>query len=283
MTTFQPGQCPALLRKTIVKQVAAALEEDGAGDDLSAAAVPRNATATAQVISRDKGVLAGTFWFDEVFSQIDSEVAVDWHLHDSNAIEKDACLCVVSGNARELLRGERCALNFLQTLSGTATATAEFVRRAPGIAIKDTRKTLPGLRLAQKYAVACGGGTNHRLGLSSAILLKDNHVRACGSVAVAVAKVRQAKPGLAIEVEVSAMAQVREAVAVGVNTILLDNFDTSAIAEAVQVVAGGAEIEASGGVDINNVVRLAQTGVDCISIGALTKHLHALDLSMQFD
>ncbi len=283
MTVLRPGQCPAPLRRAIERQVAAALEEDGAGDDASAAAVAASAMASARVISREAGVLAGVFWFDEVFLQIDAAVAVRWRLRDGDAIAKDACLCTVSGSANSLLRGERCALNFVQTLSGTATATAEFVARAAGGVIKDTRKTLPGLRLAQKYAVACGGGVNHRLGLSDAILLKDNHVRACGSVAAAVAAARRARPGLAVEVEAASMEQVEEALAAGADTIMLDNFGADETAAAVQAIAGKAKIEVSGGIGLDDVARLAGTHVDCISVGALTKHLRALDLSMQFD
>ncbi len=284
MTPFRPRQCPAPLRRAIERQVAAALEEDGADDDLSTAAVAADATASAQVISREAGVLAGVFWFDEVFSQIDPGVAVHWRLNDGDAIEKNASLCTITGNARSLLRGERCALNFLQTLSATATITAEFVARAAGgLLIKDTRKTLPGLRTAQKYAVACGGGINHRMGLSDAILLKDNHVRACGSVAAAITAARQANPDLEIEVEVSSLEQVKAAVAAGADTIMLDNFSAGQIATAVKTIAGKAKTEVSGGVGLDDIAGLVEAGVDHVSVGALTKHLHALDLSMQFD
>ena len=287
MTPLQPNQCPDFLRQAIQQQVATALEEDSVGDDVSTAAVGENATASAQVISREAGILAGVLWFDEVFSQIDPAVSVRWRLKDGDAIEKDTSLCTVSGNARSLLRGERCALNFLQTLSGTATATAEFVACAAGkVTIKDTRKTLPGLRLAQKYAVVCGGGDNHRMNLSDAILLKDNHVRICGSVEAAVAAARQANPAnpdLPIEVEVSSLEQAQEALAAGADTIMLDNFDADEAAAAVKMIAGKAKTEISGGVGLDNISRIAKTGVDYVSVGALTKNLRALDLSMQFD
>ena len=280
---LRPGRCPPPLRRAVERQVAAALEEDKAGDDVSVAAVPRNVEATARVLSREDGVLAGVFWFDEVYSQIDPAVTTRWRLRDGDKVEAGACLCTVRGNARSLLRGERCALNFVQTLSGTATTTAEFVRHAAGLVVKDTRKTLPGLRLAQKYAVVCGGGVNHRLGLADAVLLKDNHLGACDSVAAAVAAARRTKPEVAIEVEASSIGQVEEALVAGADTIMLDNFDTGGIAEAVRIIAGRATIEVSGGLDPRGVARLAGVGVDCVSVGALTKHLRALDLSMRFD
>lgn len=282
MFTLKPGQRPDPLKQAIERQVAAALEEEG-GKDLSTAAVPEGARATARVVSREAGVLAGVFWFDEVFAQLDPEVEVRWRLRDGDAIEKDATLCTLAGAAASLLRGERCGLNFLQTLSGVATTTAEFVARAGGVTVKDTRKTLPGLRLAQKYAVVCGGGVNHRLGLSDAVLLKDNHVRACGSVEAATAAARRANPGFAIEIEVSTLEQVKQALAAGADTIMLDNFDLDAINAAVEIVGGKAQVEVSGGVGLGDVARFAGTGVDCVSIGALTKHLRALDLSLQFD
>ncbi len=282
MFTLKPGQRPAPLKQAIERQVAAALEEEGS-QDISTAAVPEGANAAARVVSREAGVLAGVFWFDEVFAQLDPAVEIHWQLHDGDAIEKGATLCTLAGAAASLLRGERCALNFLQTLSGVATTTAEFVARAGGVTIKDTRKTLPGLRLAQKYAVVCGGGVNHRIGLSDAVLLKDNHVRACGSVEAAVAASRRANPGFAIEVEVSTLEQVKQALAADADVIMLDNFDLDTISAAVEIVGGKAQIEISGGVGLDDVSRFAGTGVDCVSIGALTKHLRALDFSLQFD
>ena len=280
---FQPGRCPAPLKRTVRRQVAVALAEDAVGDDSSGGAVSADTKASAQVISREAGVLAGVFWFDEVFAQIDAGVTVDWHLRDGDALDKDACLCTLNGNARSLLCGERCALNFLQTLSGTATITAQFVARAAGrLTIKDTRKTLPGLRLAQKYAVVCGGGVNHRLDLSDAVLLKDNHIRACGSVGKAVAAARRTAAGRDIEVEVSSPEQVAEALAAGADTIMLDNFGIDEAAAAVRTIDGKAKSEISGGVGLDDIARLAETGADCVSVGAVTKHLRALDLSMRF-
>ena len=282
MLTLKPGQCPAPLKQAIERQVATALEEEG-GEDISTAAVPESTRTTARVVSREAGVLAGVFWFDEVFAQLDPAVEIHWRLRDGDAIEKGATLCTLTGTAASLLRGERCALNFLQTLSGVATTTAGFVARAGGVTVKDTRKTLPGLRLAQKYAVACGGGVNHRMGLSDAVLLKDNHVRACGSIKAAIAAARRKNPGLAVEVEVSTLEQVKQALAANADVIMLDNFDVGAVDAAVEVIGGKAQIEVSGGVGIDDVARLAATGVDCVSVGALTKHLRALDLSLQFE
>ena len=284
MIKLQKGKCPEFLKREIKNQVALSLKEDDTSNDVSICAVAKNAIASAQVISRDPGILAGKFWFDEVFSQIDSTIEIHWRLHDGDAIEKNVPLCTLRGNARNLLRGERCSLNFLQTLSGTATTTATFAKRANNdIAIKDTRKTLPGLRLAQKYAVVCGGGVNHRMGLSDAILLKDNHIHACGSIESAVSATRCANLELAVEIEVTSLQQVKEALMADVDTIMLDNFDIDQITLAIKTIAGKAKIEISGGINLDDIDHLTNLGIDCISIGALTKHLHSLDLSMKFN
>ncbi len=280
---LEPARCSDFLKQTIVRQVAEALAEDAVDRDISVAVIDRDAVATARIISREAGVLAGVFWCDETFAQVDPALQTRWLLRDGDKLEKDAVLCTIHGNARSMLKGERCALNFLQTLSGTATKTAEFVARARRkVTIKDTRKTLPGLRLAQKYAVVCGGGTNHRLNLGDAILLKDNHIQACGSITVALQKMRRISPGTEIEIEVTSLAQVEEALAAEADVIMLDNFNSDQLAQAIETISGKAKVEISGGVSLDNVLDLAMTGADYISIGALTKHLCALDLSMQF-
>ena len=282
-TTLKPGHCPDFLKETIAGQVAQALAEDRVDDDISVTALDKEAVATARVISREAGILAGVFWFDETFARVDPALQIRWLLQDGDRLKKDAILCTVHGNAGSILRGERCALNFLQLLSGTATVTAEFVARArKRIIVKDTRKTLPGLRLAQKYAVACGGGVNHRLNLADAILLKDNHILAYGSITTALQALRRAVPGTAIEVETASPAQVEEALAAKADTIMLDNFNSDQLARAIALIDGKAKVEISGGVTLDNIVDLAMSGADCVSIGALTKHPRALDLSMQF-
>ena len=283
LATLEPGRCPDFLKETIVRQVAQALAEDAVDNDLSVIAIDKDAIATARVISREAGILAGVFWFEETFAQVGPTSQIRWLLRDGDKLGKGATLCTVHGNARNMLKGERCALNFLQTLSGTATRTAEFVAQAQRkITVKDTRKTLPGLRLAQKYAVVCGGGTNHRVNLADAILLKDNHIQACGSITAALQATRCAMPGTEIEVEVSTLAQVEAALAGKADVIMLDNFSSDQRARAIATIAGKAKVEISGGVDLDDVPDLATSGADYISVGALTKHVRALDLSMQF-
>jgi nicotinate-nucleotide pyrophosphorylase (carboxylating) len=274
------------LPKDIDAVVSRALEEDLGRGDLTAALIPANRTAHAQVITRDDAVLCGQAWFDEVFRQLDRRVRVDWSVHDGEALRADQLLCTLEGPARALLTGERTALNFLQTLSGTATVTRRYVEAVAGTraVILDTRKTLPGLRTAQKYAVRCGGGENHRMGLYDAILIKENHIVAAGSVANAVRLSRVQSPtGVAVEVEVETLEQLREALAAGADRLLLDNFSLKRLREAVAETAGRAKLEASGGVTLDNIRAIAETGVDSISIGALTKHVRAVDLSMRFE
>lgn len=282
MSPLKPRNCPDFLRRAITKQVAAALEEDEADRDVTVTAIPTGTVVTAKVISREDGVLAGVFWFNETFAQLDQAVQVHWQIHDGDPIKKNTSLCTLLGDAKNILRGERCALNFLQLLSGTATATARLVTRAQRkIIVKDTRKTLPGLRLAQKYAVVCGGGVNHRTSLADAVLLKDNHIQACGSIEAAMKAVRQANPGARVEVEVTSLQQVKTALAMKADTIMLDNLNGKQIAQAIATIAGKARVEISGGVCENNIADLAESGADYVSSGALTKHVHALDLSMQ--
>ena len=265
-------------------QVRAALAEDVATGDLTAGLIPADAQATARVITREAAVVCGRDWFDAVFRQLDPAVRVDWRVADGDAVSPNDLLCELAGPARALLTGERCALNFLQTLAGTATATRRFVAALGDTRTRllDTRKTVPGLRLAQKYAVRCGGGHNHRKGLYDAILIKENHIAAAGSVTAAVQTARQQSPaGTPIEVEVETLDQLREALAAGAPQILLDNFSLSMMRDAVALAAGRATLEASGGVALDQLRAIADTGVDFISVGALTKHVQAVDLSMR--
>ena len=265
--------------------VARALSEDIGSGDATAMLLPEDALAHARVITRDDAVLAGAPWFNACFDTLDSRVQIDWRVQDGDAIHANQTLCRLHGPARALLSGERCALNFLQTLSGTATVTARYVAAlsASRTRILDTRKTLPGLRHAQKYAVRCGGGENHRLGLYDAVLIKENHIAAVGSLSTAVHMARDAHPHLMIEVEVENLQQLDEALAAGCDRIMLDEFSTDDIRSAVQLTAGRVPLEASGGVDPDALPLLAATGVDYISVGALTKHVRAVDLSMRLD
>lgn len=265
-------------------QAATALAEDVGAGDLTAGLIPADAQATARVISREAAVICGRDWFDAVFRQLDPAVHIAWQVADGDRVAADQLLCELRGPARALLTGERCALNFLQTLSGTATATRRFVDALGDghTRLLDTRKTLPGLRLAQKYAVRCGGGHNHRKGLYDAILIKENHIAAAGSVTAAVhAARRQAPAGTPIEVEVETLDQLREALTAGAPQILLDNFSLPMMRDAVATAAGKATLEASGGVAMDQLRAIAGTGVDFISVGALTKHVQAVDLSMR--
>lgn len=262
--------------------VSAALAEDVGSSDLTAALIPADKYEQARVICRENAILCGRAWFDEVFRQIDPAVEVTWLLEDGAAIEPDATVCRLQGPARSLLTGERTALNFLQLLSGTASEThrhVEAVRSSPA-RILDTRKTLPGLRQAQKYAVRCGGGHNHRMGLYDAILIKENHIAAAGSIAAAVIKARAS--GVPVEVEVENLDELEQAIAAGADRVLLDNFDLDGLRAAVERNKGRAALEASGGVDLAGISAIAATGVDYISIGALTKHVRAIDYSMLF-
>ncbi len=264
--------------------VALALAEDVGGGDLTAALIPDTAQAEATVISREKAVLCGTAWFDAVFHQLDPSIIVEWRAADGDRIEPNQLLCALRGPARALLTGERTALNFLQALSGTATLARQFADTVlgTGATILDTRKTLPGLRLAQKYAVRCGGCQNHRIGLFDAVLIKENHIMAAGSITDAIAVARRRHPGVTVEVEVESLAELEEALLAGPDIVMLDNFDLEAMAEAVRVTAKRVKLEASGNVNFNTVRKIAETGVDYISIGGLTKDVRAVDLSMRF-
>jgi nicotinate-nucleotide pyrophosphorylase (carboxylating) len=264
--------------------VARALAEDLGSGDLTADLIPISLRAEAAVISREAAVVCGTPWFDEVFHRLDPAVRIDWKIRDGDEVTPNQVLCTLAGPARALLSGERTALNFLQTLSGTATRVRRYAAAVAGTGARvlDTRKTLPGLRLAQKYAVRCGGGQNHRLGLYDAILIKENHILAAGSVGEAVAAARRAAPGKLVEVEVENLDELQQALTAEAEIILLDNFSVADLRRAVALRYGAVKLEASGGVTLDNIRAIADTGVDYISVGALTKDLQAVDLSMRF-
>ena len=273
---------PADLSETVRR----ALAEDVGSGDLTAALVPETETARARLITREDAILCGTPWFDEVFRQLDQRIHVDWTARDGDAIHAEQVLCRLRGPARGLLTGERTALNFLQTLSGTATAARRYVDAVKGTAavILDTRKTLPGLRRAQKYAVRCGGAQNHRVGLYDGILIKENHIAAAGSIAGAVrSAAATAPPHAFVEIEVENLAQLREALDAGAERILLDNFTLADIRRAVAEARGRAKLEVSGGVTLATLRALAETGVDYISTGDITKNLRAVDMSLRFE
>ncbi len=270
----------------IAENVRLALAEDIGSGDLTAALIPAPSVARAYVISRESAVLCGRLWFDEVFRQIDERVRVVWEASDGQLVQPDQVLCRLSGSARSLLSGERTALNFLQLLSGTATIARRYVDavRDTGARILDTRKTIPGLRTAQKYAVRCGGGHNHRMGLHDAILLKENHIEAAGSVTAAMQLARaNTGPGIAVEIEVENIGQLREALAAGARRILLDNFALADLRAAVSENKDRARLEASGGITLDSIRAVAETGVHDISVGSLTKDVQAIDLSMRFE
>jgi nicotinate-nucleotide pyrophosphorylase (carboxylating) len=268
-------------------QVSQALAEDIGSGDVTAALVPPGTMAHATLITREEMVLCGRAWLAETFRQLDSRVHIDWHGHDGALFSAGAVICEMQGPARAILTGERCALNFVQTLSGTATITRQFVAAVASTRcrILDTRKTLPGLRLAQKYAVRCGGGHNLRLGLYDMVLIKENHVIAAGGVAPAIAAARKASPGVAVEVEVESLAEFHDALAARPDVIMLDEFTLPDMRAAVaerDAAAASTRLEVSGGVTLDKVRELAAAGVDYISIGALTKHVRAADLSLRF-
>ncbi|MEO8333073.1 MAG: carboxylating nicotinate-nucleotide diphosphorylase [Gallionella sp.] len=277
---LEPGLAPH-----IHLNVSNSLNEDIQTGDLTAQLLPATLIASAQVITRQAGVLCGTRWFDGCFLPQDPNCEINWQAQDGERITPGQTLCTIRGRARALLTAERSALNLLQTLSGTATCTRRYVDTVVGLDVKimDTRKTLPGLRQAQKYAVRVGGGHNQRFGLYDGILIKENHITAAGGIKPVLEQAfRIAKPGISVQIEVESMAQLDEALDAGAKLILLDNFDLAGLRSAVQHTAKRAELEASGGITIENLREVALTGVDRISIGALTKDVQALDLSMRF-
>ena len=276
------------LAATIITNVSAALQEDLGSGDKTAELVPESTAASAIIICRESMTLAGQPWVDEVYRQLDPDVEIQWLANDGDKLAADAEICVLSGTARSLLSGERTALNFLQTLSATATITSRYVNAVADFKarILDTRKTIPGLRLAQKYAVRCGGGNNHRVGLFDAILIKENHIASAGGVEIAIRTAKEQHSNLPIEIEVESVTELQAALRAGADRLLLDNFDIEDLQRAVEVnhKEGNppAELEASGGLTLEKIVKVAETGVDYISVGALTKNVDAIDLSMRF-
>ena len=265
--------------------VARALAEDIGSGDITAPLIPATLQAQAEVISREEAVACGTAWFDGVFQTLDPQVRIAWQVRDGDTVTPGQTLCTLTGPARALLSGERTALNFLQTLSGTATRARRYAAAVTGTGVKvlDTRKTLPGLRAAQKYAVRCGGGFNHRMGLYDAVLIKENHILAAGSITRAVTAARRVARGKTVEVEVETLEELQEALAAAADIILLDNFSIEDLTQAVAVSRTRAKLEASGGITLDNIRRIAETGVDYISVGAMTKDVQAVDLSMRFN
>ena len=278
----QPPHAMDLLA-CVEENVSAALREDVGSGDITAELIAAEAWSQARVITREPAVLCGVPWFDEVYRQVNEHVTVAWHVCDGDSLQTDQEICRLDGPTRALLTGERVALNFLQTLSGTATVVRQYVDLVAGTHAKllDTRKTIPGLRCAQKYAVRCGGGTNHRMGLHDGVLIKENHIAGCGSITAAVRASHRLNPGKPVEVEVENIDQLVEAIEAGSDSALLDNFTLDMMFEAVTVNAGRIKLEASGGVDRESIRAIAETGVDYISVGSLTKHVRAIDLSMR--
>ena len=272
------------LYQSIVNQVANALDEDVGSGDISAQLIDASTQLETELLVREDAVLCGIEWFDEVFRQCDASIETRWRARDGDSISADSVICEVSGPARGLLTAERSALNFLQTLSGTATVTRSYADliRDSDCRILDTRKTIPQLRVAQKYAVLCGGGHNHRIGLFDAFLIKENHLAAAGSIAAAVARARQLHPDRLLEVEVENLEQLQQAIDAGVERALLDNFSVPQLRAAVELNDDRIELEASGNIDRDSLAEIAATGVDFVSIGALTKHLRAIDFSLRY-
>ena len=270
--------------QVVADDVSRALREDLGDGDRTAQLLAPDSTLDTRVISRESAVLSGSPWFTETFRQLDPAIRVTWSAHDGDTLHENQEACYVRGPARAILSGERTALNFLQTLSGTATQARRYVDAVAGTGciILDTRKTLPGLRLAQKYAVRCGGARNHRIGLFDAILIKENHISAAGSISAAVGQARRQSPGLLLEVEVENLDQLEEAVRAGAQRVLLDNFSLPDLESAVGRYKGRIGLEASGGIDLSTVRRVAETGVDFISAGDITKSVQATDFSMRF-
>ena len=273
----------------ITRAVADTLREDlggeiDAGRDVTAGLIPADSQGVATIITREHGIFCGQMWAEEVFRQLGGEVSIEWHVEDGDKVEPNQTLCTLRGPSRILLTGERNAMNFIQTLSGCATTVAEYAEQLEGTECRllDTRKTIPGLRSALKYAVTCGGGYNHRIGVFDAYLIKENHIIACGGIEQAISTAKQLNPGKPVEVETESLEELQQAIDAGADIIMLDNFTTDMMREAVKINAGRAALENSGNVTLETIREFAQTGVDYISVGALTKHLKAMDLSMRF-
>jgi len=260
------------------------IEEDVGTGDITAALIAKDVIADAEIISRESAIVCGIPWFNEVYYQIDDDVRIQWHVAEGDEIRPNQCLVTLGGCARSLVTGERCALNWLQLLSGTATQVARCVKMLSGTKTEllDTRKTIPGLRQAQKYAVKMGGGRNHRMGLYDAYLIKENHIASCCSIKRAIEHARQLFPDKSVEVEIEQLSQLQEALSAGADIIMLDNFNFEQMEQAVAITQGQAKLEVSGNVSIDNLSHIANTGIDYISMGALTKNVTAVDLSMRF-
>ncbi len=271
------------LLETVDDVVMQALHEDVRGGDITAELIPNHLNSTARVITREDAVLCGTCWFDSTFKQLDKNIEIEWLVKDGDNVTPDQELCHLKGSTRALLTGERTALNFLQTISGTATVARRYAKLLEGTKTQllDTRKTVPGLREAQKYAVRCAGAKNHRIGLFDGILIKENHIHACGSIKLAVLTAKTNHPTIPVEVEVETMDEVKEALEAEADILLLDNFTIKMMREAVTLNDGQAKLEASGGFHQEQLRETAEAGVDYISVGALTKHIQAVDLSMR--
>ncbi|TRW50563.1 carboxylating nicotinate-nucleotide diphosphorylase [Aliidiomarina halalkaliphila] len=275
-----PAQVTFALAEDLGTDPAAGADPD---QDITAALIPESQQAHATLITREDGVFCGRAWLDEVFQQLGGTVIIQWQVADGDVITANQALCTLQGPARAILTGERTAMNFLQTLSATSTYVAQAVTQLQGsnTRLLDTRKTIPGLRLAQKYAVHCGGGFNHRIGLFDAYLIKENHIAACGGIQQAVTAARMSHPDRPVEVETESLAELEQALAAGADIIMLDNFTMDMITQAVALTAGRAKLEVSGNVTPEQLADYARTGVDFISSGALTKHIQALDLSLR--
>ena len=272
------------LKSDLIANVTTALHEDLGSGDITAALIPANEQALARVITREAATICGQDWVNEVAQQVDPTIQIDWQVADGDRVAAKQTLFKAQGSARSLLTFERCALNFLQCLSGTATISSHYAKMVAhtGVKLLDTRKTIPGLRKAQKYAVSCGGCYNHRVGLYDAFLIKENHIAACGGITQAVQTARLQSPGKPVEVEVETLVELQQAIDAGADTIMLDNFNLDAMRTAVTLAGGKAKLEASGGITKTTLVAIAETGVDYISIGALTKDCKSIDLSMRF-
>jgi len=283
-TTLSDLRLSTDLQSAIQRNLEAAIAEDIAGGDLTASLVPADQHAHATLISREPAIVCGIPWVEACFARLAPQARLEWQISEGAEVTAGQTLCIITGNARQILTAERCALNFLQTLSATATVTARYVRAVQGTKarILDTRKTLPGLRMAQKYAVTVGGGMNQRMGLYDGILIKENHIAAAGSIAAVMDAATKLNTNASLQIEVESLEQLEEALRAGAKLILLDNFNLDGMRNAVALNAGRAILEASGGVELETVRAIAETGVDRISIGGLTKHVHAIDLSLRF-
>ncbi len=277
---------PSIPHSIIQSQVSQALAEDIGPGDLTAELIPQDNQATAHLICREPAVLCGCDWFNEVFRQLDDSITIQWYANDGDSISNEQRICTISGHARHILTGERSAMNFLQTLSGTATSTQQYVRQLGSTSVKllDTRKTIPGLREAQKYAVKCGGAYNHRHGLFDGVLIKENHIMAAGSITHAVENARKTIPHtLKIEVEVETLEEVTEALNAGADILLLDNMDNTQLEQAIELNHGRALLEVSGNITLERLKELSRLAIDFISTGAITKHIKAVDFSLRFE